>query len=183
MEQRFVPPHRPGERAARARVVHDVRWARDAGAAAGCAGLLLVVSLAVEALTGGPDLPDTLLWAALSGALFVVLLPARVVAAPGRVSVRGVCVRRTVRTDRLAALRWSDGIERGLDLRDTDGGHARIELRVLLANPRLWLLLETDARACAGNGTLLKGIGDLDRLARRIERDTARSVFTVSGLD
>lgn len=97
-------------------------------------------------------------------------------------TVHGLWTRRTVRTDRLAAVRWPDGIEQRLVMRDTDGGRAEIHLRVLLANPPLWLLLEADARFSAANGTLLSGADALDRLARRVERDTAHSVFTISRL-
>ncbi|MDV9186662.1 hypothetical protein R6L23_00105 [Streptomyces sp. SR27] len=176
-EPRSVPPSDPAHRA-----VHDARWAGEARTAAGCAGLLLVLSLTVDAGGDGLTLPSTLRWIALSVALFVVLLPARVSAAPGLITVRTLWARRTVRTDRLVALRWPTGIEQCVDLVDMAGGRARVELRVLLANPSLWLLLEADARFSAANSTLPTGSDDLDRLARRIEGDTARSVFTVSGL-
>ncbi|MFE6038996.1 hypothetical protein [Streptomyces sp. NPDC056452] len=112
----------------------------------------------------------------------MILAPGRVVAAPGRVTVRSPWSRRTVRTDRLAALRWPYGIEQRLVLTDVGGGRAEIGVRVLLANPPLWLLLEADARTSRRNGMLTKGVQDLDRLARRVERDTAHSVFTIWGL-
>lgn len=133
------------------------------------------MSLAVDAGDDGLTLTSTLLWIALSVALFVILLPDRVVAAPGRVAVRGLWTRRTVRTDRLAAVRWPTGVEQRVDLVDTDGGRARIELRVLLANPRLWLLLEDGARSSHARGTLREGAKDLDRLARRVNRHSAHS--------
>ncbi|MFB6839654.1 hypothetical protein [Streptomyces sp. NPDC056361] len=177
MDPRFVPHQEPCDR-----TVQDGEWAGEARAAAGCAGLLLAVALTVEACDSGLNLPAVLLWIALAVVLFVVLLPARVVAAPGRLTVRTLWTRTVVRTDRLATLHWSDGIERRLVLTDVDGGRARIELRVVLANPSLWLLLEADARSSLANGTLGDGVRDLDRLARRVERDTARSVFTISGL-
>ncbi|MFE0652575.1 hypothetical protein ACFVZH_28775 [Streptomyces sp. NPDC059534] len=177
MEPRFVPQSEPD-----GHTVQDSAWAGEARAAAGCAGLLLAVSLTVDTCDGGLNLPTALLWIALAVAFFVVLLPARVVAAPGRLTVRTLWTRTAVRTDRLATLRWPHGIERCLVLTDTEGGLVRIDLRVLLANPPLWLLLETDARTSYENGILRDGVRDLDRLARRVERDTAHSVFTTSGL-
>ena len=177
MEPRFVPQPESGDR-----TVHDSEWAGEARAAAGCAGLLLILSLTVDAGDEGLTLPSALLWITLSVALFVILLPARVTASPGRLTVRSLWSRRTVYTDRLAAVRWPDGIEQRLVLTDTDGGRAQIDVRVLLANPSLWLLLEADARTSRTNGTLREGTRDLGRLARRVDRDTARSVFTVSGL-
>ncbi|WP_406055286.1 hypothetical protein OG462_06335 [Streptomyces sp. NBC_01077] len=177
MEPRFVPWSQPGEL-----TVHDSKWADEACAATGCAGLLLALSLVVDACDGGLTLPAALLWISLSVALFVVLLPARVVASPGRVTVQSLWSRRTVCTDRLAAVRWPDGIEQRLVLTDTECGRAQIDVRVLLANPPLWLLLEADARTSYEQGTLRDGVRDLDRLAHRVERDTAHSVFTISGL-
>ncbi|MCD2468651.1 hypothetical protein MBT42_34520 [Streptomyces sp. MBT42] len=177
MEPRFVPQPKHCDL-----TVHDSKWADEAYAAVGCAGLLLALSLIVDACDGGLALPTALLWISLSVALFVVLLPARVVAAPGRLTVQGLWTRTTVRTDRLAVVRWPDGIEQRLVLTDTEGGRAQIDVRVLLANPPLWLLLEADARTSYEEGTLQEGVRDLDRLARRVERDTTHSVFTISGL-
>ncbi|WP_328946434.1 hypothetical protein OG259_38205 [Streptomyces sp. NBC_00250] len=177
MEPRFTLQPESGDR-----TVQDREWAGHARSATGCAGLLLAVSLTVDACDGGLNLPATLLWIGLAVILFVVLLPAKVVAAPGSLTVRTLWTRTTVRTDRLAALRWPDGIEQRLVLTDTEGGRAQVELRVLLANPPLWLLLEADARTSRENGTLKAGVRDLGRLAHRVERDTAHSVFTISGL-
>ncbi|MCX4986607.1 hypothetical protein [Streptomyces sp. NBC_00572] len=177
MEPRFVPLPEPGDR-----TVHHTEWAGEARAAVGCAGLLLALSLAVDAGNQGLALPSTMLWIVLSVVLFAILLPDRVVASPGRVTVQGLWSRRTVYTDRLSAVRWPEGIEQRLVLTDTDGSRAQIQLRVLLANPSLWLLLEADARASRTNGTLREGVRDLDRLAHRVDRDTTHSVFTVSGL-
>ncbi|MER5963582.1 hypothetical protein [Streptomyces sp. NPDC002057] len=177
MEPRFAPRHEPGDHS-----VQDGQWAGEARAAVGCAGLLLALALTVEAGNGGLTLPSALLWIVLAVVLFTVLLPARVSATSGRLTVRGLWSLRSVRTDRLTVVRWPDGIEQRLVLTDTDGALAQVELRVLLANPALWLLLETDARISYENGILQKGVRDLDRLARRVERDTARSVFTISGL-
>ncbi|MEU6170213.1 hypothetical protein [Streptomyces tanashiensis] len=177
MEPRFTPQLESGHP-----TVQDREWAGEARAATGCAGLLLSVSLTVDACDGGLNLPATLLWIALAAVLFVVLLPAKVVAAPGRLAVRTLWTRAAVRTDRLTVLRWPDGIEQRLVLADTEGGRARVELRVLLANPPLWSLLEAGARTSCENGTLKDGERDLHRLKRRVERDTVESVFRISGL-
>ncbi|MFD8974882.1 hypothetical protein [Streptomyces sp. NPDC059593] len=177
MEPRFVPQPEPGDH-----TVHDSEWAGEARAAAGCASLLLTVSLGVDAADDGLPLSSAVLWIALSVALFVILLPARVAAAPGRVTVQSLWNRTSVRTDRLAAVRWPDGIEQRVVLTDTDGGRAQIELRVLLANPALWLLLEANARTSYENGTFREGVRDLERLTRRVDRETTHSVFTISGL-
>ncbi|MFE2018746.1 hypothetical protein ACFW9O_12000 [Streptomyces sp. NPDC059499] len=177
MESRFVRTPESGDH-----IVPDSKWAGEARAAVGCAGLLLALSLTVDAVDAGLTLGSAAMWIALSVALFVILLPARVVAAPGRVTVHGLWTRQTVRTDRLATVSRPDGIEQRLVMSDTDGGRAEIHLRVLLANPPLWLLVEAGARFSAENGTLLSGADALDRLARRVERDTAHTVFMISHL-
>ncbi|MEV6399067.1 hypothetical protein AB0M39_30515 [Streptomyces sp. NPDC051907] len=164
-------------------VVHDTRWASEARAATGCAALLLGLSLTIEAGNGTLAPARALLWCALAALLFAVLLPSRVEAAPGRLTVRGLTTRRTVRTDRLTSVRWSDGVAQRLILRDAAGGRAEVDPRVLVANPPLWRLLEADARVCQRRGTLLRGGTELDRLARRVDRESAHAVFRVSGLE
>ncbi|MFD4370922.1 hypothetical protein [Streptomyces sp. NPDC058486] len=176
MEPRSALPPERGDL-----TVHDSAWAGEARAAAGCAGLLLAMSLTVDAGDDGLTPPGTILWIALAAALFAVLLPARVAAAPGLLTVRGLWTRTAVRTDRLTAVRRPDGVEQRLVLTDADGARAQIDVRVLLANPALWLLLEAGARASRAHGTL-RDVRDLDLLARHVERVTADAVFTVSGL-
>ncbi|WP_369147871.1 hypothetical protein [Streptomyces sp. R44] len=177
MESRFAPRSEPV-----GRTVHDGAWAGEAWAAFGCAGLLLTVSLSVDAGDDGLTLSSALLWIALAVALFVILLPARVTAAPGSLTVRTLWTRTVVRTDRLTTISWPDGIEQRLVMTDMEGGRTQIDVRILLANPALWLLWEADARASYENGTLKDGVRDLDRLKDRVERDTAHSVFRISGL-
>lgn len=161
---------------------HDEEWAGEARAAAGCAALLLALSLTIDAGTGSLVTVRAVLWIALSALLFVILVPPRVSAAPGRLSVRGLWARHTVRTDRLRSVRWSNGVSQRLVLRDTDGGRAEFDPRVLVANPALWHQVAADARVSSARGTLRCGSTALDQLARRIDRETARTVFKVSGL-
>ncbi|MFG2330916.1 hypothetical protein ACGFMM_14950 [Streptomyces sp. NPDC048604] len=164
-------------------LVHDSSWAGEFRAAVGCSGLLLVLSLTVDGAHGTLNLLHAVLWIGLAVLLFVVLLPPRIAAGPGLLTVRGLFVRRWVRTDRLVSVRWVDGVSERLVLRDADGGRAELDPRVLVAQPRLWLLLEADARTSRNRGILRHGAGALERLARRIDKEAARSVFRVSGLD
>ncbi|MDT9686854.1 hypothetical protein Q5762_00495 [Streptomyces sp. P9(2023)] len=138
--------------------------------------------MTIDAGTGALATARAVLWIGLAALLFVILLPARVSAAPGRLTVRGLWARHTVRTDRLCSVRWSNGVAQRLVLRDTEDGRAEIDPRVLVANPALWHLLATDARGSSARGTLLCGATALDQLSRRIDRETAETVFKVSGL-
>ncbi|MFJ9826005.1 hypothetical protein ACIRSU_16765 [Streptomyces sp. NPDC101160] len=161
---------------------HDTTWAGEARTAAGCAGLLLAALLVVDAVDGGLETWSVALWVGLAVLLLVILLPARVSAAPGRLSVRGLWTRHTVRTDRLASVRWSNGVAQRLVLRDKDGGRAELDPQVLVDNPPLWQLVSTAARTSLRDGTLLCGQTALHQMQRRIDRETAERVFRVSGL-
>ncbi|MFE5677568.1 hypothetical protein ACFQ7B_05685 [Streptomyces erythrochromogenes] len=68
------------------------------------------------------------------------------------------------------------------DLRDTDGGRVEIDPAVLIRNPAMWQRVDTDTRTSIQRGTLLCGATALRRLAARIDRETAQTVFKVSGL-
>ncbi|MFE5632625.1 hypothetical protein [Streptomyces sp. NPDC056543] len=178
MELPFIPPEDHS-----ADAVRDMGWPSDARAAVGFAAVLLGVSLAVEAGNRSLDAVHALVWSGLSVLMFAILLPPRVEAVPGRLTVRGLRTRRTVRTDRLASVRWCDGVAQRVILCDTTGTRAEIDPRVFFANPPLWHRLEADARASAARGTLLHGGAELDLLALRLDRETARTVFRISGLD
>ncbi|MFB7280491.1 hypothetical protein ACFCZV_25645 [Streptomyces hydrogenans] len=162
--------------------LHDAGWPGEARAALVCSGLLLGTALIVDAGAPGLTLPRALGCVALSALLLVVLLPARVSAAPGRLTVQGLWVTRTVRTDRLTAVVWPANTAQGLSLRDEDGTRAEVDLRVLLANPALWLRIEADAHASRERGTLAHGTADLARLSSHVHAETARTVLKVSGL-
>ncbi|MCZ0983187.1 hypothetical protein O1L60_40760 [Streptomyces diastatochromogenes] len=179
------PPHRFARvvQDAHRDVLYDAGWPGEARAAAGCAALLLAVSLTVEVGTDHLTLLHTAGFIALSSALLVILLPARVAATPDLLIVQGLWTTRTVRTDRLSAVVWpTGGTAHRVILRDTEGGRAEIDLRVLSANPALWLRLDAGARTSVRRGTLNGDTSDLARLSLHLHSETARSVLKVSGL-
>ena len=143
-----------------------------------------MVSLTVDAGTHGLTLLRTAGFIAFASVLLVVLLPARVSAAPDLLIVKGLWTTRTVRLDRLSAVAWpAGGTSHRVILRDEEGGRAEVDLRVLSANPAIWLRIEAGARASLQRGTLSRDTGDLARLSRCIDRETARSVLKASGVD
>ncbi|MET8328224.1 hypothetical protein [Streptomyces sp. NPDC005181] len=172
---RALPP--PGMTA------HDEDWAGDVRFAVGCAASLLGLLLAVDAAAGRLTWLRVLLWSVLATALCVVLAPPRVCAGVGWFSSRGLLRARTVRTDRLVSVRWSDGVSQCLVLRDADGCRVEVDPRVFIANPALWHRLDQDARPSVERGTLLCGATAMRQLGERIDRRTARTVFQVSGLE
>ncbi|WP_246340818.1 hypothetical protein [Streptomyces lunaelactis] len=161
----------------------DDGWAGDLRAAIGCATSLVAMLLLIDGISGGLTTPRAVLWAALAVLLFVLLLPARVTAGEGWLASRGLLRERCVQTDRLVAVRWSDGVAQRLVLRDMDGARVELDPRVLIANPQLWRLLDAGARVSLGRGTLLCGATALNQLSRRIDGETAEAVFKVSGLE
>ncbi|MFJ8308296.1 MULTISPECIES: hypothetical protein [unclassified Streptomyces] len=163
--------------------VHDTRWAGEARSAVGCAVLLLCLLLAIDAAAGTLSVLRTLLWLGLALLLFVVLWPARVSASPGRLASRGLLRRAEVRTDRLVSVRWSDGVAQRLVLRDIEGNRAELDPKVLVANPPLWHVLDQDARTSTDRGTLRCGETALRQIASRVDKETAQTVFKVSGLE
>lgn len=162
---------------------HDVQWPAEARAAAGYAVLAALLALLVDAAGTGLTAPRALAWTGLAAALFVILLPPRVSVAPGLLTVRGLTSTRTVHTDRLVSVRWPVDVSERVALCDEHGTRAELDLRLLLANPPLWLQLEADARTSQDHGILPYDSPCLDRLACRIDVETARSVFRVSRLE
>ncbi|MER5851992.1 hypothetical protein ABT126_34540 [Streptomyces sp. NPDC002012] len=161
----------------------DHGWAGDLRFAVHCAVTLLGLLLAVDATAGHLTWLRALLWTGLAALLLVVLVPPRVRAGAGWLSCRGLVRERFVRTDRLVSVRWSDGVSQRLVLRDADGRRVEVDPQVFLANPALWHRLDDDARGCVKRGTLRCGVTALRQLADRIDRRTARTVFTISGLE
>ncbi|MFH8475788.1 hypothetical protein [Streptomyces sp. NPDC018000] len=162
---------------------HDQGWAGHLRFAARCAVTLLGLLLAVDTTAGHLTWLRALLWTGLAAVLFVVLVPPRVRAGAGWLSCRGLVRERIVRTDRLVSVRWCDGVSQRLVLRDADGGRVEVDPQVFLANPALWHRLDDDARGSVERGTLRCGVTALRQLADRIDRRTARTVFTISGLE
>jgi hypothetical protein len=162
---------------------HDRLWRRDLRDTFRCAGALLVLLLVVDHLTGHFTLWRGALWLALAVLLFVVLYPARVRAGEGWLSSRGLLRERRVRTDRLVSVRCLDGISQRMVLRDELGGRVEIDPAVLVTNPDLWHRVSEDSRRALASGTLTCGATALRRIAERVERETAETVFKVSGLE
>ncbi|WP_330328943.1 hypothetical protein OHS33_03815 [Streptomyces sp. NBC_00536] len=163
-------------------LAHDIHWGSERRSAIGVASLLGTALFVLDAGAGRLDVTRGALWTGLAVLVFVILLPPRVSTRPGLLSARGLLVERSVRTDSLASVRWSDGVAQRMVLRDTEGGRVEIDPAVLVRNPAMWRRLDTDTRTSVRRGTLLCGETALRQLAGRIERETARTVFKVSGL-
>ncbi|MDH6544168.1 hypothetical protein [Streptomyces sp. SPB4] len=161
---------------------HDAHWAAERRSALGVAFLLLTALFAMDAGFGALDVTRGILWTGLAGLLFVILHPPRISVGPGLLSARGLLLTDTVRTDSLVSVRWSDGVAQRLVLRDTRGGQVEIDPAVLVRNPAMWRRLDADTRTSVRRGTLLRGATALHRLAERIDRETALTVFKVSGM-
>jgi hypothetical protein len=164
-------------------VAHDRRWARDRRDTFRCAGALLGLLLLVDHFSGHLTLRRGALWLTLAVLLLVVLYPARVRAGEGWLSARGLLRERRVRTDRLVSVRCLDGVSQRLLLRDELGGQVKIDPDVLVHNPDLWHRVSEDSRRSLASGSLTCGATALRRIAERVERETAETVFKVSGLE
>jgi hypothetical protein len=160
----------------------DRHWRGSARFALGCALAFLGMALLVDWDAGTLTRPRALLWIALSAAAFCVLLPHRVTAGPGRLSVYGLARRQTVHTDALVAVRQYGDVSSHLVLRDTHGHRLEVDPRVLVANPFLWHELDTGVRRSRERGTLREGTDVLERLGHEIDDSTARAVLEASGL-
>ncbi|MFF5446270.1 hypothetical protein [Streptomyces sp. NPDC012888] len=158
---------------------HQAGERRTAVALAALAGAALA---GADAAAGMLTWQRAALWALLGGVVFVVLVPPLVSAAPGRLTSRGLFTERTVRTDALVSVRWSDGVARRLVLRDAGGRRVEIDPGVLVRNPALWHRLDTDLRLSAGHGRPVPGTDALRQLREHVDGAAARAVFDVSGL-
>ncbi|MGW1159738.1 hypothetical protein ACWD5Q_10135 [Streptomyces sp. NPDC002513] len=161
----------------------DRRWAKELYSSVRCAVALLAMLLLIDWGVGDATPWRTALWCALSLLLFVVLCPRRISAGEGWLSSRGLLRTRRVRTDLLVSVRCLDGVSQRLVLRDAFGERVELDPRVLVDNPDLWHRLYEDARASAQRGCLMCGETALRRVQRRIDRETALTVFKVSGLE
>lgn len=123
------------------------------------------------------------LWVALAVLLLLVLFPTRVAAGAGWLTSRGLLRERRVRTDDLVSVRCLEGVSLRLVLRDAFGGRVEIDPAVLIANPPLWHRVDEDVRSSVTRGSLLCGGTAMRRLSERIDRETAATVFKVSGVE
>lgn len=171
-----TPAHRPGG------VAYDRHWARDLHTSVRCSVALCGLLLLIDWGTGNLTWARGALWCALGALLFLVLCPPRVCAGEGWLATRSLLRRRRVRTDLLVSVRVTDGVSRRLVLWDAFGARLEIDPRVLVDNPALWYRFEEDARTSAASGRLRCGAGALRRLAEEVDRETALTVFRVSGL-
>ncbi|MFI6055270.1 hypothetical protein ACIBCO_34925 [Streptomyces violascens] len=163
-------------------LTYDTTWAGEARSAVGYGALLFALLLTVDTLADTLTDLRAALWLSLAVLLLLVLWPARVSVEQGRLESRGVLWRSEVRTDRLVSVRWSNGVAQRLVLRDADGNRAEVDPKVLIANPPMWHVLDTDARTSAHKGTLCCGETALRQMAARIDKEMARTVFKVSGM-
>ncbi|MCX5559715.1 hypothetical protein [Streptomyces sp. NBC_00038] len=164
-------------------VAHDRLWAQDLRSSIRWSAALLALLLVIDRGAGTLTPPRATLWVTLALLLYLVLHPTRVAAGEGWLSSRGLLRTRRVRTDQLVSVRCLDGVAQRLVLRDTSGASVEIDPRVLVANPPLWHRLDEDARASALRGSLTCGATALRRVSERIDRETAMTVFKVSGMD
>ncbi len=164
-------------------MVHDRRWAGEMHSSIRCAVALLALLLLIDWGSGAATPWRAVLWCALSVLLFLVLCPRRICAGEGWLASRGLLCTRRVRTDLLVSVRCTDGVCQRLVLRDAHGGRVELDPQVLVNNPELWHRLDEDAQKSAALGSLLCGVIALGRVQERIDRETARTVFRVSGLE
>ncbi|MCL8015205.1 hypothetical protein M1L21_29375 [Streptomyces sp. AS02] len=163
--------------------LHDRHWAGELRSAIRCAGALLALLLLVDTAAGTLTAARAALWSGLALLLFLILFPPRVTAGEGWLTVRGLWRSHRVRTDRLVSVRTTGSAGRRLVLRDALGGRAELDPRILIANPSLWLRLDTDAQLAQASGSLHRGRATLDRLSKRVDRETALAIFKVSGME
>jgi len=162
---------------------YDRRWAGDLRSAIHCSAAILVLLVLIDWGAGHLTVVRGGLWVGLGVLLFVVLFPHRVTADAGWLASRGLLRERRVRTDLLVSVRVLDGVSQRLRLRDVLGNLVEIDPQVLVNNPDLWHHLERDALRSAARGSLTCGETALRRISQRIDRETALTVFKVSGLE
>ncbi|WP_432166672.1 hypothetical protein [Streptomyces sp. bgisy031] len=164
-------------------VTYDRHWAKDLRSAMRCSAVILCLLLLIDWWADSFTAARAALWVALAVLLFVILCPARVTAGEGWLASRGLVRERRVRTDALVSVRCLGGVSQRLRLRDTSGARLEINPQVLLHNPELWHRFAEDADESAARGHLTCGATALRRMSERIDRETAQTVFKVSGLD
>ena len=174
-------PARPAPR--REETAYDRRWAGDARRAVyGSSGFLTLIVLSdwgVGTLTWW----RAALWTLLAVMLLLVLMPPRLTAGEGWLTVRGLWGERGVRTDALVGVELSGTIAERVILRDAFGGRVEVDLPVIVDGPLLWHLLETGARRSVDRGWLPRENAALRELRERTDGTAAAAVFRISGLE
>ena len=160
----------------------DRHWRGSARLALTCALTFCAMALVVDWDAGSLTFLRSLVWVTLSAAAFAVLLPPRVTAGRGWLTVRSAWRRHMVRTDALVAVRQYGGVSSHLVLRDAYGHRLELDPRVLAANPLIWHELDTGVRRSLERGTLREGADVLERLGHEIDDVTAQAVLRASGL-
>ncbi|MDX3240293.1 hypothetical protein [Streptomyces sp. ME18-1-4] len=166
-----------------AEVAYDRRWAGDLRSAIQCSSAILSLLVLIDWGAGRLTVVRGGLWVGLGVLLFLVLVPPRVTTGEGWLASRGLVRARRVRTDLLVSVRVLDGVSQRLRLRDVLGNRVEIDPQVLVNNPDLWHHLERDALRSAARGSLTCGETSLRQISQRIDRETALTVFKVSGLE
>ncbi|MET9118966.1 hypothetical protein ABZX38_32900 [Streptomyces longwoodensis] len=171
------PPGGSGE------ATNDLEWTKDLWNTVCCAGVLLATLLLLDWGSGRIAPWRAALWLALAVLFFALLCPARLSAGRDWLASRRLGREHRVRTDLLVSVRCLEGASLRLLLRDALGGRVEIDPEILVRNPQLWFRLDEGARRAAADGSLVCGATALQRIARRVDRETARAVFRASGLE
>lgn len=175
-------PGAEGRPAPRESEIVDHRWAADQRSSLLCAISFLSLLVLIDAAACTLTPARAALWSGLALLLFLVLMPARAAVGDRWLTVRTLRGTSRVRTDRLVAAHATGHAGQRLVLRDAFGGRVEFDSQVLAANPALWHRLDTDARVSARQDPSTAQLAALHALSVRIDRETARAVFQVSGM-
>lgn len=161
----------------------DVLWRLEARAAVVIGTAFFVAALLVDAVGPGVTMAPTAGWGCLAAVLLLVLLPPRGSLTPGRLVARDLFTTRVVLTDQLSALPWPADVSERVVLADIRGGPGPTGLLPAARQPVP--LAPTGGRCPRVTPvcSLVPGTACLDRLARRMDEEAARSVFRSSGID
>ncbi|MGW1893847.1 hypothetical protein ACWCP6_26875 [Streptomyces sp. NPDC002004] len=161
----------------------DRHWRGAARFAVLCSLLFLCMATLTDWNAGTLTLPRAGIWLALAALVFSVLLPPRVTAGGGWLTVRGPLHAHRVRLDALAGVRQDGDVAARLVLWDVHGRRLCLDPRVLVDNPFLWHELETGGRRSLERGTLRYGAGLLRRLGEHMDGGEARAILRASGME
>lgn len=149
--------------------------------AAGLPAGLLTAALALDAAAGTLTVPRALLWTATAVVLLAVLVPPRITAGGGRLTVRGLLRTRRIRTDLLVGARLEGTTDRRLVLRDAFGSRLEVDARAVAESPFLRHELDTGARRSHAAG-LLADPSAVHTLTTAADKAEARALVEDAGL-